>query len=447
MNENVKDQDVLLVKEKNSNAVKAVKGINDKNKKLETVAPKHDNQADFMKIDKGSNILDNFFTNFNRQVKNPTEFSFFTVPFAMLEKVINNFELLLTFKTEAPKPQKEPAINPDLVDWKKFEDIGISRKFLEYKGNSDKMSNLEKLLDYQKTDLLPVSVKIDGQAHPTSARLALQKRDDGTFAPKLFLIKHKPDLDNPYFGVSFTKEDKENLLATGNLGRIVEAEYKPGVKTPVLISLDRQTNHFAAFRVENLKVPDTYKGVVLSEDEKQRLGKGEEVIIKDMTSQKGKLFTRGVQFNADKKIFELVFRNDEKQGQSQNQQQNDVQKEVPKTFRKVELTEEQRKKLDDGITIYTTGFIDKEGKPYSGYLTFNKENGQIDFMFSKQYKEAVAAGKVIPDNAHKTQVDVNSNGKTNEATKNAKEPLDKGQTQPKEHQAEDKKKPKGMKMK
>jgi hypothetical protein len=57
-------------------------------------------------------------------------------------------------------------------------------------------------------------------------------------------------------------------------------------------------------------------------------------------------------------------------------------------------------------------------------------------MFPKQYKDALAAGKVVPDDRSKTQVAVNSEGKTNEATKNVKEPLKKGQTQPTEKQAE-----------
>ena len=60
------------------------------------------------------------------------------------------------------------------------------------------------------------------QKIPTSARISLRKEEDGTFSPKLHLIKQKPDL-RAYFGVEFTKEDKENLLKYGNLGRIVEA--------------------------------------------------------------------------------------------------------------------------------------------------------------------------------------------------------------------------------
>jgi hypothetical protein len=64
------------------------------------------------------------------------------------------------------------------------------------------------------------------------------------------------------------------------------------------------------------------------------------------------------------------------------------------------------------------GLVDKKGKGYSGYITLNKETGKTDFMFPKQYKDALAAGKVIPDDRSKTQVAVNSEGKTNEANKN-----------------------------
>jgi transcriptional regulator of acetoin/glycerol metabolism len=100
------------------------------------------------------------------------------------------------------------------------------------------------------------------------------------------------------------------------------------------------------------------------------------------------------------------------------------------------------------------GLVDKNGKEYSGYIILNKETDKMDFMFPRQYKDALAAGKVIPDNRSKIQVAVNSEGKTSEATKNVNELLKKGQTQSTEKQAEKQekqekktvKKAKGMKM-
>ena len=62
------------------------------------------------------------------------------------------------------------------------------------------------------------------------------------------------------------------------------------------------------------------------------------------------------------------------------------------------------------------------------------------------------AQQVAPSNESRTQVAVNNEGKTNEATKNLKEPLQKGQTAPKDdRQQQQQEKPKkknnkGMKM-
>ena len=380
------DPEVLLVKEKDSNEVNVVKGVN-ADGTVEKVKPTAENEADFMKIDKNSNVLENFFTNFKRQYNNPTEF--FKVPMSMVAGLVKNVEALAKFKIEVPK--KEHAISADSVNWDKFKELGISKKFLEFKGKNDTLSNLDKMLNYQKTDLVPVSLKVEGmeQKTPTSARIWLGKEKDGTFSPKLLLWKQKPDL-NEYFGVQFTKEDKDNFLQYGNLGRIVEAEYTSGVKTPVLLTLDKQTNQLIAYNAESLKVPDIYKGVTLSEEQKRDLGLGKRVEVKDMISGEGKKFTAYVQFNADKRYFELSF-----DGIKQSQKQT----EVPKTFRKVELTEEQRSKLNEGKTIYIDGLVDKNGKPYSGYITWNKEEGKLDFMFAKEYKEKLAAGKVISDDA------------------------------------------------
>lgn len=79
------DREVLLVKEKNAQKVKAVKGI-DENGKLQTATPNQVNIGSFLKIDKGSDALDSFFTNFSQQYKNPSDFRFFKVPANIVEK-------------------------------------------------------------------------------------------------------------------------------------------------------------------------------------------------------------------------------------------------------------------------------------------------------------------------------------------------------------------------
>jgi len=170
--------------------------------------------------------------------------------------------------------------------------------------------------------------------------------------------------------------------------------------------------------------------VNLNEQQKRDLSEGKAIWIDGMTSKNGKDFSAFLQFNADKRGLEFRFENGNKQEQSQKQ--DNGQNDVHKTFRKKELTEDQRSSLRENKTVYVDGFLDRKGKKYCGYITLNKENGKTDFMFPKDYKEALAAGKVIPDDRHKTQVAVNSEGKTNESTKNLKEPLKQGQTKPTE---------------
>ncbi|MDR2127055.1 MAG: DUF4099 domain-containing protein [Prevotellaceae bacterium] len=169
MDEKLKDQDVLLVKEKNDDELKVVAGINSQTGKLDTVKSDIENQSDFMKIDRRDNVLDNFFEHFKRQFKNSTDFMFFKAPAYRANETakdlqaalknpdtLENSRFLDMHKVE-PQSQKDYAINPDTVQWEKFERYGITRESLEKSGN------LGKLLDSQKTGLMQVSIKIEDE--------------------------------------------------------------------------------------------------------------------------------------------------------------------------------------------------------------------------------------------------------------------------------------------
>jgi hypothetical protein len=462
MDKDLKDRDVLLVKEKDSSELKVVTGVN-KDGTPKTALPADENNPDFLKIDKHGNVLENFFENFMRQAKDPTRFEFFKVPLDKLKEGIarlqdafknpdkpENKETLDTHRvepssfqkqTQAPAAQAQAsynAIDESRIDWGKLEQQwGVKRETLE------KTGNLEKLLNWQKTDLLPVTAKFDETTLRTDARLSLREMPDGKLSFAIHAIRKEPELDKYYFGVKFTEEDRKNLLTTGNLGRVADVQYRQGETTPVFISLDKLTNELAALRADRVKIPETVKGVQLDEKQKQALADGKPIYVEGMISKNGKEFSAYLQVNADRRGIEFRFDNSQKQSHEQ--------KDVPDTFRKKELTEDQRSSLRESKTVYVDGLEDKKGKKYSGYITLNKESGKFDFMFSKDYKEALAAGKVIPDDRHKTQVAVNSEGKTNEATKKIDKPLDKGQTQPTEKQAareqkKEVKKAKGVKM-
>ena len=463
--------DILLVLDKEKMKIQAVKSI-DENGKMETVDPTKKNQNQFMRVDKSGDFFSNFFSNFFSQLKNPTHFSFFKVPAPIAvekaqemqkqvdkptpegEKIMKEHEVKIEQQqdkkqvnqnnmatTQTTQEASEYRYKPEQIDWDTMTNLGLSKEYLE------KRNLLEPLLKgYKTNELLPIGVNLGGTILRTDARLSLQQAEDGKVVVGIHGIKKEPNLHFEFFGHKFTDEDKKNLLERGNMGRVVDLKNsKTGELMPSIISIDRLTNDVIALRTDFIKIPDEIKGIKLNEEQKQTLLEGKPLYLEGMISTKGTEFSATVQFNADKRYVEFLFdrNNSNRQTQSngqnneQSKQQNQTQ-EVPKTFRGKELTDEQHKDFKNGQTIYIDGLKDKKGQPYQGYITFNKENGKTNFEFPNQYKE-----RIKPTEAHKTQTAVNSEGKTNEATKNIKEPLKSGQQTPKnKQQQEQQEKPK-----
>ena len=461
--------DILLVLDKEKMKIQAVKSI-DENGKMETVDPTKKNQNQFMRVDKSGDFFSNFFSNFFSQLKNPTNFSFFKVPTPIAvekaqemqkqvdkptpegEKIMKEHEVKIEQQsdkkqvnqnnmatTETTQQASEYRYKPEQIDWDTMTNLGLSKEYLE------KRNLLEPLLKgYKTNELLPIGVNLGGTILRTDARLSLQQAEDGKVVVGIHGIKKEPNLHFEFFGHKFTDEDKKNLLETGNMGRVVDLKNsKTGELMPSIISIDRLTNDVIALRTDFIKIPDEIKGVKLDDAQKQTLMEGKPLKLEGMISTKGTEFSATVQFNADKRYVEFLFdrnnsnRQTQSNGQTQNNQQNQSQ-EAPKKFRGKELTDDQHKDFKAGQTIYIDGLKDKKGQPYQGYITFNKENGKTNFEFPNQYKE-----RIKPTEAHKTQTAVNSEGKTNEATKNIKEPLKSGQQTPKnKQQQEQQEKPK-----
>ena len=69
-------------------------------------------------------------------------------------------------------------------------------------------------------------------------------------------------------------------------------------------------------------------------------------------------------------------------------------------------------------------------------LKVNPEENKLDFFRFNPDKAKAKGKEITPANEHKTQVAVNSEGKTNETTKKVDVPLKKGQSNPTDVQAE-----------
>lgn len=467
------EPDMLLARDMEKNTIRAVSGIGPKGN-LKSVRPAAKNQPQFMRINPHGDAFTNFFSNFLSQLKNPTRFAFFLAHSSVASQKAAKLQRL------ADRPAQEARIKlphwkdieeihhthnhknrntmenentvPDNggyrykaedIDWSTMNSMGLSQERLE------KMNLLEPLLrGYKTNELVPVTINLGTAISRTDARLSLQQNTEGAVTVAIHGIRKEPGLHYPFFGHEFSKEDKANLLQTGNMGRVVELENpKTGERIPSIISVDRLTNELVALRTEFIKIPDAIKGVQLDDAKKQTLLEGKPLYLEGMISKKGTEFSATVQFNADKRYVEFQFdrSNTNKQTQSngQNNQQTNQQnqsQEAPKTFRGKELNNEQHQKFKDGQTVYVSGLVDKKGKEYNGYITFNKETNKTDFSFQNPNKLKEQAK---PTEDYKTQTAVNSEGKTNEATKNIKEPLKSGQKDPdSKKQMEEQEKPK-----
>lgn len=450
--------DILLVLDKEKKKIQAVKSI-DENGKMETVDPTKKNQNQFMRVDKSGDFFSNFFSNFFSQLKNPTNFSFFKVPAdkgvkkaqemqKQVDKPTPEGEKLMKQHEVKAEPQhdkkqenkndmettqttpetSEYRFKPEQIDWETMNNLGLGKERLE------KLNLLKPLLKgYKTNELVPVSINLGGAIVRTDARLSLQPTEDGTVFAAIHGIRKEPNLNFEFFGHKFTDEDKKNLLETGNMGRIVDLKNtKTGELMPSIVSVDRLTNELIALRTDFIKIPDEIKGVKLDDAQKQTLMEGKPLLLEGMISKKGTEFSATVQFNADKRYVEFLFDRSNNNQQSQNNQQKTQQnqsQDAPRTFRGKDLDDEQYNKFKAGQTVYVDGLIDKKGQKYQGYITLNKETGKTDFSFQNPDKLKEQAK---PVETHKTQTAVNSEGKTNEATKNIKEPLKTGQQSPKD---------------
>lgn len=400
------EHDVLLVNDKTKNKIQVVKGL-DKDGKLETVPPTKKNENQFLKVDRNGDFFSNFFSNFFSQLKNPTDFTFFRVPELMTIKMANqmqkelnqsgpNHELFLKHQIQEidnePKNENKVAENNqeyqpyqyDIkdVDWDSLSRLGLSKEKLE------EMDLLDPLLKGYKTkDLVAVNLDLGSAVFSLDARLSLQKNEEGKVIMALEGVRKYPNLNVPLYGHEFSKQDKHNLLKTGNMGRVVELVH-PTTKEmiPSVVSVDRLTNNLVVTRVEKMQLPKEVKGIVLSEEQLQTLKEGKPLLVEGMTSAKGNLFNAEIQYNAAKGHIEFLFDNTNKQSQNNSQNQSQLSDDL-KTFRGKELTEKQQAELQAGNPVYIKDLIDKRGNPYQGYVTYNKETKQADFSFQNPNKQ------------------------------------------------------------
>ena len=320
-------------------------------------------------------------------------------------------------------------IDESKVNWDKIEEkFGISKEVLERTGAKDNM------LNFGKSGLLDVTMLIYGQKVKAAARLQLTRLEDGTYSVLPHFVRKEQKLENAeYMGYTFSKEDAKALKETGNLGKVVPLfNMRDNTTEQCFVSLDRQTNELVHYPLSKLHLRENVGNIKFTPEEMELLRQGGIVKDKLYENDKGQKFTVDLQVNADRKNVSFVpgsSRQEVEQEQKAklNWTNEDGSIKNLKQWKGIPLTEEQQKDYREGKSVKLDNYPLKDGTTATMYLMFYPDKGQ---PFAS--KNDPMQGKVVaPANESETQVAVNHQGKTNEATKKVDEPLLKGQVAPK----------------
>ena len=526
------EKDVLVVRDEKTGEISVVAGLNADGSPKRTPA-KAENAQNFLQFDRHGDVLDNFFKNFFRQCKEPSRFGFYRVAADQADKVLEvmkellkdpeaNKELLAPHKVDTsgyekqvqeeqaaqttaqeqkPEEQKEQnqeeskkqeemeqkneqnqespqqtqgnrgyqPIDESKINWQELEEKwGVKRADLEKSGD------LNRMLNYGKSDLVKVSPNFGGEAFELDARLSFKKDGEGNISLVPHFIRKEQKLDE-YKEHKFSDEDRKNLRETGNLGRVVDlVDRETGEIIPSFVSIDRKTNEITDVPASKVRIPERIGNTEITEQEQDMLRAGLPVRDKLIERKDGRKFVTTLQVNVEQRGVEFVpgtgrspraaqaQENKEKQAQAQGTENTaNTQKEQRRNtwtnadgsirpiskWSGVDFTEQQKADYVAGKSVKLENVTDKQGFHATMYIKFNPEKGR-PYRYDTNPDNAQ---KVAPSNESRTQVAVNSEGKTNEATKNLKEPLQKGQTAPKndaqqQQQEQPQRKSKGMRM-
>ena len=363
-------------------------------------------------------------------------------------------------------------INESKINWQELEDRwGVKRDDLEKSGD------LTKMLHYGKSDLVKVKPTFGGESFELDARLSFKKDGEGNVSLVPHFIRKEQKLDE-YKEHKFSDDDRKNLRETGNLGRVVDiVDRETGEIIPSYISIDRKTNEITDIPASRVRIPERIGKTEITTQERDMLRAGLPVRDKLIERNDGRKFVTTLQVNVEQRGVEFVpgtgksprtaqtqetkgdtsksqAQGGENAAQTKKEQRRNTWTNEDGSIRPiskwsgVNFTDKQKADYVAGKAVKLENVTDKQGFHATMYIKFNPEKGR-PYRYETNPDNAQ---QVAPSNESRTQVAVNNEGKTNEATKNLKEPLQKGQTAPKDdRQQQQQEKPKkknnkGMKM-
>jgi hypothetical protein len=533
------EKDVLIVRDEKTGEISVVAGLNADGTPKRTPA-KAENAQSFLQFDRHGDVLDNFFRNFFRQCKEPSRFGFYRVAveqadnlLEVMKELLKNpeaySELLAPHKVdtsgyeqevqkvqeeqqqqreeeqqpdqenkenqEEPKNQEEmeqkqeqnqeapqqtqgrqgyQPIDENRINWQEVEERwGVKRDELEKSGD------LQKMLNYGKSDLVKVTPNFGGEAFELDARLSFRKDGEGNVSLVPHFIRKEQKLEE-YKEHKFSDEDRKNLRETGNLGRVVDlVDRETGEIIPSFVSIDRKTNEITDVPASKVRIPERIGNTEITKQEQDMLRAGLPVCDKLIERKDGRKFVTTLQVNVEQRGVEFVpgTGRSPRTAQTQEAKENPTQAQAQaqgtenaagtnkeqrrntwtnedgsirpiSKWSNVSFTDQQKADYVAGKAVKLENVTDKQGFHATMYIMFNPEKGR-PYRYDTNPDNAQ---QVAPSNESRTQVAVNNEGKTDEATKNLNEPLQKGQTTPKDNnqqrqqENQQKRTGKGMKM-
>ena len=386
-------------------------------------------------------------------------------------------------EAEGQSPAEEapagPVLDENGFNWAELEKTwGISQQDLAASGE------LKNLNGKGLSDLIWINPEIGGERFEIQARLEVKTLPDGSKGFEPHFIQKEPKLDVEYKGITFSEEDKKKLLESGNLGRVAEViDKETGEITPSYISIDRKTNEITDVPVSEIGIHSKIGKTEIAQEEQALLAAGLP-LRKEIELANGKKFTTTLQVNVEYKGVEFVPKN-KNLGQNKSQQQwkkekqpgekrtyqadngnkpkpqvnkpnptgtttgsNDKAEQPEKEneqkqstwltkdgkirpitqWKKQAFSDQQKADYVAGRTVVLANSTDKEGNPCTQHITFDWDKQKP--VAIPEYPHLSQAKEITPSNESRTQMAVNNDGKTNEATKHTGEPLKQGQVAP-----------------
>ena len=293
----------------------------------------------------------------------------------------------------------------------------------------------------------------------TKGRVSLEEQADGSLKVIPHYWQEKPDLDVPFHGVLLDDEGKNNLTNGRHAGKIIDLELEPGKLTPCYVSRDKWTNTLEYMPVELLEKRAAIKNATLSEGRQIDFYGGGKVLLEGYTTRAGYKRDAYIQIDAAERNYEFTYDGlDRKRYQAENRAIHTQQRaergarEAKEMGKAPELTihhmilkaavpDEAYKQWSEAVkdpskradvkAFYIKGMVkDGQGEPFNAWVKPNFALGKMDFFKWNPDRAKRQGAEVKPAGESRTQVAVNSEGKTVEAVKNVKEPLRQGQQQP-----------------